>query len=59
MNTLELKKDIISEVLKFKYIIWDWNGTLLDDRELSYKTLIDQQKKHKTISDNYVLIRFL
>ncbi|MBC62352.1 MAG: phosphatase [Zetaproteobacteria bacterium] len=57
MNTLELKKDIISEVLKFKYIIWDWNGTLLDDRELSYKTLIDQQKKHKITPityDNYL-----
>ncbi|MBF0297572.1 MAG: HAD family hydrolase [Oligoflexia bacterium] len=34
-----MKKEILDQIEKYQHIIWDWNGTILDDIDISIQTI--------------------
>ena len=45
------------KLTSYKYIIWDWNGTLLDDCKLSQKIVNKQLKDHGLSEISYEELR--
>ncbi len=37
---------LLSKLHSYKNILWDWNGTLLNDVDISYEIMISQMKEH-------------
>lgn len=48
--------------MKYKYIIWDWNGTLFDDVKISVDTMnimLEKTGYKNRINANYIKIFLL
>lgn len=48
--------------MKYKYIIWDWNGTLFDDVKISVDTMnimLEKQDTKTELTANYIKIFLL
>jgi len=43
---------IIKNKMKYKYIIWDWNGTLFDDVKISVDTMNIMLEKDRIQKQN-------
>lgn len=57
-----MAQTIIKNKMKYKYIIWDWNGTLFDDVKISVDTMnimLEKQDTKTELTANYIKIFLL
>ncbi len=45
-NKDQIPQELLAKIQSFEYIIWDWNGTLLDDFSLIFSVLKAQLEQH-------------